>query len=119
MLEDSPVDRVVLAAQAGVEVESDPFDISELLRVAGYNNDDNNNNDNNNVPLESSAAAASAGSAVGEEQQQQPSPSTQYSPTVSVDPALFQNAVAFAPGFAPAEQQHPPPSARSSPSLGI
>lgn len=34
-LEDSPVDRIVLASHATLEIESDPFQINEPLRVAG------------------------------------------------------------------------------------
>lgn len=34
-LEDSPVDRIMLASHATLEIESDPFNINEQLRIAG------------------------------------------------------------------------------------
>jgi hypothetical protein len=36
VLEDSPVDRIVLASHATLEIESDPFNIIEPLRIAGH-----------------------------------------------------------------------------------
>lgn len=36
VLEDSPVDRIVLASHATVEIGSDPFNISEPLRIDGH-----------------------------------------------------------------------------------
>ncbi|KAG6361031.1 hypothetical protein INS49_009250 [Diaporthe citri] len=35
VLEDSPVDRIVLASHATLDIESDPFQINEPLRIAG------------------------------------------------------------------------------------
>lgn len=35
VLEDSPVDRIVLAAHASLDIASDPFQINEPLRIAG------------------------------------------------------------------------------------
>lgn len=36
VLEDSPVDRIVLASHATLDIESDPFQINEPLRIAGH-----------------------------------------------------------------------------------
>lgn len=35
VLEDSPVDRIILASHATLDIESDPFKINEPLRIAG------------------------------------------------------------------------------------
>lgn len=75
VLEDSPVDRIVLASHATLDLDSDPFQINEPLRIAG------------NIPL---------GSVIQPTGVVEDHSSSTHSSTLGVDEALLlQNALGF------------------------
>lgn len=78
VLEDSPVDRIVLASHATLDIESDPFKINEPLRISG------------NIPLGNVVEPAG----VAEDNS-----SSTHSSSLGVDDALLLNdALRFPPG---------------------
>ncbi|KAG8169786.1 hypothetical protein KVR01_000531 [Diaporthe batatas] len=82
-LEDSPVDRIVLAAHATLDIESDPFNINEPLRIAGTS------------ALGSPSSLDNPDSPTGPVEEQM---SSTHGSTLGVnEAAIFQNALTFSP----------------------
>lgn len=83
VLEDSPVDRMVLASHASVDIGSDPFNISEPLRIAGHSE------------LSSVSSLSNPDSPTGPVEDQV---SSTHGSTLGVEDSLaFQNSLPFFP----------------------
>lgn len=83
VLEDNPADRIILANHATLEIESDPFQINEPLRIAGH------------MPLDNMV------NPIGVVENDSPS---SHSSSLGVNDGLvLQDAISFTPGFTAVE----------------